>query len=51
MPVVYQCFGPFCKLLVMLMSVLISAIGYVLIGNGLYDEAVKHFSLLLQVEI
>ncbi|XP_072534205.1 tetratricopeptide repeat protein 13 isoform X1 [Salminus brasiliensis] len=24
------------------------AIGYVLIGNGLYDEAVKHFSLLLQ---
>uniref|UniRef100_A0A8C2JNJ5 Tetratricopeptide repeat domain 13 n=1 Tax=Cyprinus carpio TaxID=7962 RepID=A0A8C2JNJ5_CYPCA len=25
------------------------AIGYVLIGNGLYDEAIKHFSLLLQV--
>uniref|UniRef100_A0A3P8Z5T7 Tetratricopeptide repeat domain 13 n=1 Tax=Esox lucius TaxID=8010 RepID=A0A3P8Z5T7_ESOLU len=25
------------------------AIGYVLIGNGLYDEAVKHFSLLLQI--
>ncbi|XP_008287261.1 tetratricopeptide repeat protein 13 [Stegastes partitus] len=24
------------------------AIGYVLIGNGLYDEAIKHFSLLLQ---
>uniref|UniRef100_A0A6Q2YZ15 Tetratricopeptide repeat domain 13 n=1 Tax=Esox lucius TaxID=8010 RepID=A0A6Q2YZ15_ESOLU len=23
------------------------AIGYVLIGNGLYDEAVKHFSLLI----
>uniref|UniRef100_A0A6Q2YEL0 Uncharacterized protein n=1 Tax=Esox lucius TaxID=8010 RepID=A0A6Q2YEL0_ESOLU len=27
------------------------AIGYVLIGNGLYDEAVKHFSLLLQEAI
>lgn len=27
----------------------IAAIGYVLIGNGLYDEAIKHFSLLLQV--
>lgn len=27
------------------------AIGYVLIGNGLYDEAIKHFSLLLQVRI
>lgn len=26
-----------------------AAIGYVLIGNGLYDEAIKHFSLLLQV--
>lgn len=26
-----------------------SAIGYVLIGNGLYDEAIKHFSVLLQV--
>uniref|UniRef100_A0A8C7V5G1 Tetratricopeptide repeat domain 13 n=1 Tax=Oncorhynchus mykiss TaxID=8022 RepID=A0A8C7V5G1_ONCMY len=25
------------------------AIGYVLIGNGLYDEAIKHFSLLLQI--
>lgn len=25
------------------------AIGYVLIGNGLYDEAIKHFSLILQV--
>ncbi|XP_061667741.1 tetratricopeptide repeat protein 13 isoform X2 [Syngnathoides biaculeatus] len=24
------------------------AIGYVLIGSGLYDEAIKHFSLLLQ---
>ncbi|XP_017305495.1 tetratricopeptide repeat protein 13 isoform X2 [Ictalurus punctatus] len=24
------------------------AIGYVLIANGLYDEAIKHFSLLLQ---
>ncbi|XP_066548672.1 tetratricopeptide repeat protein 13 isoform X1 [Amia ocellicauda] len=24
------------------------AIGYVLIGNGLYDEAIKHFSSLLQ---
>ncbi|XP_051510697.1 tetratricopeptide repeat protein 13 isoform X2 [Myxocyprinus asiaticus] len=24
------------------------AIGYVLIGNSLYDEAIKHFSLLLQ---
>ncbi|KAA8582840.1 hypothetical protein FQN60_015386 [Etheostoma spectabile] len=24
------------------------AIGYVLIGNGLYDEAIKHYSLLLQ---
>ncbi|XP_051909359.1 tetratricopeptide repeat protein 13 isoform X2 [Hippocampus zosterae] len=24
------------------------AIGYVLIGNGLYDEAIKHFSVLLQ---
>uniref|UniRef100_A0A671VHF0 Tetratricopeptide repeat domain 13 n=1 Tax=Sparus aurata TaxID=8175 RepID=A0A671VHF0_SPAAU len=24
------------------------AIGYVLIGNGLYDESIKHFSLLLQ---
>ncbi|TRY81312.1 hypothetical protein DNTS_005240 [Danionella cerebrum] len=24
------------------------AIGYVLIGNGLYDEAIRHFSLLLQ---
>lgn len=24
------------------------AIGYVLIGNGLHDEAIKHFSLLLQ---
>uniref|UniRef100_A0A672N2D2 Uncharacterized protein n=1 Tax=Sinocyclocheilus grahami TaxID=75366 RepID=A0A672N2D2_SINGR len=24
------------------------AIGYVLIGNGLFDEAIKHFSLLLQ---
>ncbi|XP_046729595.1 tetratricopeptide repeat protein 13 isoform X2 [Silurus meridionalis] len=24
------------------------AIGYVLIGNALYDEAIKHFSLLLQ---
>lgn len=29
----------------------LSAIGYVLIGNGLYDEAIKHFSLLLQVRI
>uniref|UniRef100_A0A8C1EHQ5 Tetratricopeptide repeat domain 13 n=1 Tax=Cyprinus carpio carpio TaxID=630221 RepID=A0A8C1EHQ5_CYPCA len=27
------------------------AIGYVLIGNGLYDEAIKHFSLLLQEAI
>uniref|UniRef100_A0A8D3DS23 Tetratricopeptide repeat domain 13 n=1 Tax=Scophthalmus maximus TaxID=52904 RepID=A0A8D3DS23_SCOMX len=27
---------------------LVAAIGYVLIGNGLYDEAIKHFSLLLQ---
>lgn len=27
------------------------AIGYVLIGNGLYDEAIKHFSLLLQVRL
>lgn len=27
----------------------VAAIGYVLIGNGLYDEAIKHFSLLLQV--
>uniref|UniRef100_M3ZW50 Tetratricopeptide repeat domain 13 n=1 Tax=Xiphophorus maculatus TaxID=8083 RepID=M3ZW50_XIPMA len=25
------------------------AICYVLIGNGLYDEAIKHFSLLLQI--
>uniref|UniRef100_A0A671VKK0 Tetratricopeptide repeat domain 13 n=1 Tax=Sparus aurata TaxID=8175 RepID=A0A671VKK0_SPAAU len=25
------------------------AIGYVLIGNGLYDESIKHFSLLLQI--
>uniref|UniRef100_A0A673I5C3 Tetratricopeptide repeat domain 13 n=1 Tax=Sinocyclocheilus rhinocerous TaxID=307959 RepID=A0A673I5C3_9TELE len=25
------------------------AIGYVLIGNGLNDEAIKHFSLLLQI--
>uniref|UniRef100_W5NFJ0 Tetratricopeptide repeat domain 13 n=1 Tax=Lepisosteus oculatus TaxID=7918 RepID=W5NFJ0_LEPOC len=24
------------------------AVGYVFIGNGLYDEAIKHFSLLLQ---
>lgn len=28
-----------------------AAIGYVLIGNGLFDEAIKHFSLLLQVRI
>uniref|UniRef100_A0A8D2ZRI8 Tetratricopeptide repeat domain 13 n=1 Tax=Scophthalmus maximus TaxID=52904 RepID=A0A8D2ZRI8_SCOMX len=28
---------------------LVAAIGYVLIGNGLYDEAIKHFSLLLQI--
>uniref|UniRef100_A0A668AAF4 Tetratricopeptide repeat domain 13 n=1 Tax=Myripristis murdjan TaxID=586833 RepID=A0A668AAF4_9TELE len=27
------------------------AIGYVLIGNGLYDEAIKHFSVLLQEAI
>uniref|UniRef100_A0A8C9WR45 Tetratricopeptide repeat domain 13 n=1 Tax=Scleropages formosus TaxID=113540 RepID=A0A8C9WR45_SCLFO len=27
------------------------AIGYVLIANGLYDEAIKHFSLLLQEAI
>uniref|UniRef100_A0A671VL08 Tetratricopeptide repeat domain 13 n=1 Tax=Sparus aurata TaxID=8175 RepID=A0A671VL08_SPAAU len=27
------------------------AIGYVLIGNGLYDESIKHFSLLLQEAI
>uniref|UniRef100_A0AAV2K9K9 Tetratricopeptide repeat protein 13 n=1 Tax=Knipowitschia caucasica TaxID=637954 RepID=A0AAV2K9K9_KNICA len=26
------------------------AIGYVLIGNGLFDEAIKHFSILLQSE-
>ncbi|XP_018597890.1 tetratricopeptide repeat protein 13 isoform X2 [Scleropages formosus] len=26
------------------------AIGYVLIANGLYDEAIKHFSLLLQAD-
>uniref|UniRef100_A0A8D3E9C8 Tetratricopeptide repeat domain 13 n=1 Tax=Scophthalmus maximus TaxID=52904 RepID=A0A8D3E9C8_SCOMX len=30
---------------------LVAAIGYVLIGNGLYDEAIKHFSLLLQEAI
>lgn len=33
---------------IMICSV-IAAIGYVLIGNGLYEEAIKHFSLLLQV--
>lgn len=25
------------------------AIAYVLIGNGLYDEAIRHFSTMLQV--
>ena len=34
---------------VMLCVLVVAAIGYVLIGNGLYDEAIKHFSLLLQV--
>lgn len=38
----------FTKVLITICSV-IAAIGYVLIGNGLYDEAIKHFSLLLQV--
>lgn len=36
--------------LIILWSV-VAAIGYVLIGNGLYDEAIKHFSLLLQVRM
>lgn len=36
------------QLIIIICSV-IAAIGYVLIGNGLYDEAIKHFSLLLQV--
>lgn len=31
------------------MSAVFSAIGYVLVGNSLFDEAIKHFSLLLQV--
>lgn len=38
----------FSELAMIIFSV-IAAIGYVLIGNGLYDEAIKHFSLLLQV--
>lgn len=38
----------FTKVLMTICSVF-AAIGYVLIGNGLYDEAIKHFSLLLQV--
>lgn len=41
-------FCPFPPLIVVICTV-IAAIGYVLIGNGLYDEAIKHFSLLLQV--
>lgn len=38
----------FFVMLFVIISV-VAAIGYVLIGNGLYDESIKHFSLLLQV--
>lgn len=42
-------FDMFSRLLII--CSVIAAIGYVLIGNGLYDEAIKHFSLLLQVRL
>ena len=40
----------FFVMLFIIISV-VAAIGYVLIGNGLYDESIKHFSLLLQVSL